>query len=1119
MTTLARVLHALTAGVALVAIVAGLPAALLTWGTSPVRGGLDGESLREVAYELGSDRVLVGALTIAAWIVWALFLRALVLELLAVRRATPSTGTGPLRNVARGLVVWLTMTAGTLGSMMPGAGASNATPALASVLATTPVTAPADQPLVADTTATAPESNPAVPVGRRVVVETPSDAWNLAEQHLGDGMRWRDLWTHNRHTVQPDGQRWTDAEATIPAGWELVIPDDMPAPTPPAPAPAPPSSSRPIGEVEVAPGDHFWQLAEAQLTQAWGRPATTTEISTYWHQLVEANRDRLAPPGHPDVIYPGQTFVTPEAGHDPLVSAEAIEVTPEANAEPTTPTNPATDDADDADADDAHAPTGPSGTADDADAAGAPATTDTPATDETRSAQPTAPQRVGDPTAGTVTEAEEPSDDPTPATPPSTVAPLPGTGEEEGAAQSTAPDAGAVPAAPEADDSATTTSTSTDVDQPAATDTTELPLSAESAVSSHQQSEQDGSHVESDQSRVPAAPLLGVAGTVVAVALLRAWRTRQARRAAQLPLDVIPPPLPAGSRPVVREILNRSDDEAVDRLDAAMAHLAAGLRPRGGQPCVQPKLVQVTGDRIEVLLDRAEPATPAGWRPQASGMIWTLDADIELPEPDPDAVPPIPALVTIGTGDSDILIDLEAYGIVSLTGDPDACWALARSMLLEISARAEGIIGIEVVGDNLQDTVADLDGVSVADSWDTVDTHTIASSANMLDAGRWPHSFAARASGQVWYGWEPAVWITAHHDHPHYQATIEAVAARPGSGSAIVVAGDDPGHGLRIDLAADGTFEIPDLGLTGTAQQIQRETVDQVVDLLEDADNMVVAQTFDFPATTTGLVDDESAVVASAIVDDTYEDPAFDVIVRVCGAIQVQGGKEPLNARETAVAAYIALNGERDLSQIRDAVWDGADVSVKRVRNVISSLRLKVGDAIYYPEPGRLRAGDNLVTDLELIRRRLAYAQHQVDPEARAATLRGALGWVTAKVCTFSTTASGNWGWIDIDNWTANAESLVGAVASELATLYLDLDDSDGAGWAAQHGITATGPREQLTLLLVQAYELAGDEPAAAAALRSYQRHIDDLGLDAMSEPLAEALARHLPGRRDRAAS
>jgi DNA-binding SARP family transcriptional activator/nucleoid-associated protein YgaU len=344
MKTFGRLTRALVAAATLVGIVAGLPMALVLWGTSPARGEPSWDSLREIGYELGSERVLVGALTIAAWIVWLLFLRALLLEVIALREARSGaadftggpSGGGPLRNLARGLVIWLTMTAGAFGSMGGAGAATGSPPALATVL---PIEATTHMPRPSAAAPPQPReialAAPAQGSGERVVVEAPSDAWNLAERHLGDGLRWSELWEHNRDRIQPDGQRWLDPESIVEAGWELVLPAGSAVP---APDPAPASADASAAEVEVQAGDQFWALAERQLAEMWGRPPTSDEIAPYWQQLVDANRDRLAPPGDPDLIYPGQIFVTPAVGPDPTTVADPAGAPP--TSDPTTAGGP-----------------------------------------------------------------------------------------------------------------------------------------------------------------------------------------------------------------------------------------------------------------------------------------------------------------------------------------------------------------------------------------------------------------------------------------------------------------------------------------------------------------------------------------------------------------------------------------------------------------------------------------------------------------------------------------------------------------------------------------------------------------------------------------------------------
>lgn len=180
-------------------------------------------------------------------------------------------------------------------------------------------------------------------------------------------------------------------------------------------------------------------------------------------------------------------------------------------------------------------------------------------------------------------------------------------------------------------------------------------------------------------------------------------------------------------------------------------------------------------------------------------------------------------------------------------------------------------------------------------------------------------------------------------------------------------------------------------------------------------------------------------------------------------------------------------------------------------------MRSTLGDAIRWVDEGRIAAGDTMVTDLELIRRRLAYAARQTDPAAKAATLHGGLEWVTGRVCTYP--ATGGWTWIDLDNWIPQVESLVGTLACDLARLRLDLHDPEAACWAASQGIAATGQREHLTVLLARGYEQAGDAPAARAALTSYLSYAAELGVDDHSDDLLDLIDRYPPTARSRAAS
>jgi nucleoid-associated protein YgaU len=108
--------------------------------------------------------------------------------------------------------------------------------------------------------------------------------------------------------VGPDGPvaPWPEVGATG-AG---AAPAEQPptAATPPT-AVATPSPTDPTWTIR--PGDTLWDVAERVRTVRLGRVPTPTETADYLAELVAANASRLAVPGEPDLVFPGQEFVVP----------------------------------------------------------------------------------------------------------------------------------------------------------------------------------------------------------------------------------------------------------------------------------------------------------------------------------------------------------------------------------------------------------------------------------------------------------------------------------------------------------------------------------------------------------------------------------------------------------------------------------------------------------------------------------------------------------------------------------------------------------------------------------------------------------------------------------------
>ena len=205
-----------------------VPWALLRFGDWPINGLPSGEQLRDLGNTVVSDTAVFAVLTVAAWLVWTVFMVSVLVEGTAAVRGVQAPRlvlAGPLQRSARGLVAAVVLA--VMIQHSPRSAAAGAVPA-ASVAQppavaldidapTAALTAPAPQP------ATVTPTSEAEPADEVVTVRPGDSAWSIAETRLGDGMRWRHLWETNRGVTQPDGRSWTDPQI-IRVGWQLRIP-------------------------------------------------------------------------------------------------------------------------------------------------------------------------------------------------------------------------------------------------------------------------------------------------------------------------------------------------------------------------------------------------------------------------------------------------------------------------------------------------------------------------------------------------------------------------------------------------------------------------------------------------------------------------------------------------------------------------------------------------------------------------------------------------------------------------------------------------------------------------------------------------------------------------------
>lgn len=55
----------------------------------------------------------------------------------------------------------------------------------------------------------------------------------------------------------------------------------------------------------VEPHENLWSIATSHLTESLGRRPTSSEVTAYWRQVIDANYEVLPDPANPDLIYRG----------------------------------------------------------------------------------------------------------------------------------------------------------------------------------------------------------------------------------------------------------------------------------------------------------------------------------------------------------------------------------------------------------------------------------------------------------------------------------------------------------------------------------------------------------------------------------------------------------------------------------------------------------------------------------------------------------------------------------------------------------------------------------------------------------------------------------------------
>lgn len=1058
------------AALLVLAALLGGPPVLIVWlGRSPLPTA-DGtsDSLRGLLTEPFDGTAILGLVTVALGVAWAIVVLSVTAELVALARGIPTHARragGPLAIVAHHLVATLlaTHTSAAVGAVPP-AIATTASPA---VVAVVEPAQPTPQPLP---TADVPE-RPSRDTGHHtsdgqdtqvIEVKKGDNAWSLAQAHLGDGMRWRELYDLNRDRRQPDGKAWSDPEHLQP-GWQLALPPTTSSSGTRKPNPdSTENKTAPGRGVRVQPDEHFWSIAMAQLQAAWGREPTPAEVTPYWQALVDQNRERLPPPGNPDLIHPGQELVLPPAPSDP-----AVQVTvpgPDVGEERTAP----------------------SGTDEDAEHA------DTPAGDNDAPAPPKPDTREDD-TGGDSPDTAADEEEPAAAPPRDTTGET--TSEPD---QSTAPPTSATP--PSDDD----IQAEPEAQRPAGQQADEKhPPPTEAAPTDQREPGAADTSSSSSSDVLERVWRVGLIGGGLALAgllgLLERRRRAQQRRRSQGQRA----PSPRRSLATAETQLRGGTDPADAALvDAALRCAAAGCGA-GGLPSLRWVEAKPTG--VTLVVTEPEPIrVPDGFTAEGPTRWSTILTVSELNARAGPAAAPAPSLCPVGLLDdgTEVLIDPEASGVVTLTGDPDHIHSTLRSIAVS-AATAAWSVRPQVL---LVGMSGPLTSLPSTDSVATL-SHALERAEAVADrSDRSLRSLGcqtvaqARATGATPDAWDPLVVIAAHSPTVDETRRLRALAHRPGRCVAVICAhtarptatseaatDGDGSIGRPMVVERDGQLHIGDADLELRAHVLGEDDTRVAIDLVTDAGRQQ-------PVPAAETIEPEirrPPAGVDAPPDDQTDDPLADieVIVRVLSEVTAtrrdrDGEDEPLTTdipRGLETICYLALrDGPVDREDLEAALFPAGDNAARTYHNAVSSARRALGEDLFpLPEARHYHLAERVVTDYGLFCDLVDRANHTEEPKASAELLTDALGWVNGEPFTGPGRA---YAWVGPHRGMIVAQVI--DAAETLAEIHLDDGAWRAAEWAARQGLRAFPCDERMYRILMRAAAAAGNTPGVERAFR-----------------------------------
>ncbi|HEX3542284.1 MAG TPA: hypothetical protein VHT75_17755 [Acidimicrobiales bacterium] len=583
----------------------------------------------------------------------------------------------------------------------------------------------------------------------------------------------------------------------------------------------------------------------------------------------------------------------------------------------------------------------------------------------------------------------------------------------------------------------------------------------------------------------------GVLGAAV-VSILHVLRRRQAQRRPSGRRIRLPGPSATRAELALRQ---SETPERVLLVERSMTGLADALRRHPDPPTIVAVVVDDTS--VEALLDRPVPPPPS-WTSTAGGFRWRIAAADVADDSMPTA-PWLPALVSFGraaAGDADVLVNLEAAGLLCVRGEADRTagflFCLATQLVGTRWAQALNLVLVA-----LPPGLATRDNVRQVTSIREIEAELRATADIMESTARQrgcADLFQGRIRGDAGDGWPPVVVLCGTRPSAEELDILRSLS-RPGLGVAAVVANAEGSTQWEVDVSSS-PCPIQPLRLAVEPMVLGAETMAAIVELIGTAEQdsgagLDVAPyervdiTVERPlsAESNGTMPAETTGTARAKLPRADQIPEVghpEILVRVLGSVEIDGAHEFKRAKSRELVVYLAMHpngvGEAELDE---ALWGSSTgrVVLSSTRDsTVSVARTALGGAArLLPAQGqgrekRYQLGPEVQSDWSQFCLLHRFGR---DHQSTAA-LRGALELVRGRP--FDGVISGRtYAWIHTEGHGRHIEAEVADAADLAAGLYLDSGDALAARWAARRGLLAEPYTERLWVRLMEAADALGE--------------------------------------------